>query len=330
MLARRGVDAVAIPYRADAVDHSAAARSSAARRSAGSGELTSTGAAGHRMREGQPRGVQELALEAEAARRAVLGVARDGMADRLQVRADLVRAPGLQAHAQQRRARAAPRSSSKCVHRRARVVGVGRHPRAHAPVAPERRVDRARCAPAGGPRRARGTRASIVAAPAARALQRAVHGLGAGDDEQAGGVAVQPVHDARRARRPRRRRRMPASACASVPVAVPARRVHDDAGGLVDDEQVLVLVGDRVRRVAAPSRRAAPRSGSSTATSSPRAQHGGAWAPRAPSTSTRPASIRRCARAREPSGAARNASSRSPASLRRRSPLHRVAGRSMT
>src|SRR3954451_11620568 len=53
--------------------------------------------------------------------------------------------------------------------------------------------------------------------------------------------------------------------------------------------------------------------GSSTLTSSPalsRWRLGAAW----PSTSTWPASMRRCARALEPSGAARKASSRAPAS----------------
>ena len=39
------------------------------------------------------------------------------------------------------------------------------------------------------------------------------------------------------------------------PRAVPARRVHDDAGGLVDHEQMLVAVGNRVRRVGYVGRR---------------------------------------------------------------------------
>src|SRR4051812_16788745 len=55
-----------------------------------------------RVREGQARGVEELALEAEEAGAAVLGVPGDGMPDRLEVRADLVRAARLQPHPQQR------------------------------------------------------------------------------------------------------------------------------------------------------------------------------------------------------------------------------------
>ena len=36
----------------------------------------------------------------------------------------------------------------------------------------------------------------------------------------------------------------PASACASVPLSCPADGMHDEPGGLVDDDQVRVLVGD--------------------------------------------------------------------------------------
>ena len=75
-------------------------------------------------------------------------------------------------------------------------------------------------------------------------------GVVLGDDEQPGGVAVQPVHD-------------PGPAAVLAPARdagerlrqraglVPARRVHHDAGGLVDHEQVVVLVGHGVGRVGA-------------------------------------------------------------------------------
>ena len=97
-----------------------------------------------RLGERQARGVEELALEAEPPGRPVLGVADHRMADRLQVDADLVRAAGLEAHAQERRARQrlldlevrdAPRAASSV------SVDIAR---AHAPVAADRRVDRAR------------------------------------------------------------------------------------------------------------------------------------------------------------------------------------------
>src|SRR5262245_43995445 len=49
--------------------------------------------AGEGMREGEARRVEELPLEAEIARDAVDGIARDGQLDRSEVDADLVRPP---------------------------------------------------------------------------------------------------------------------------------------------------------------------------------------------------------------------------------------------
>ena len=78
-----------------------------------------------------------------------------------------------------------------------------------------------------------------------RALQQAVGLIGAGDDEQAGRVPVQAMDDAGALRDRRRRpRRVPAVGRACLTMS--ARGVHDQAGRLVDHEQVLVLVGDRV------------------------------------------------------------------------------------
>ena len=68
--------------------------------------------------------------------------------------------------------------------------------------------------------------------------------LGARDHEQARGVAVEAMDDPRAvlltAGCPGRGERMGERAAAGVT----RRRMHDDAGGLVDDEQVLVLVAD--------------------------------------------------------------------------------------
>ena len=78
--------------------------------------------AGERMVEGEPRGVQELALEAEVAGDAVDGVAGDRQLDRLEVDADLVRPPRLEPRP---RAARAPSSSSTSNHVTAsRGVGV--------------------------------------------------------------------------------------------------------------------------------------------------------------------------------------------------------------
>ena len=54
------------------------------------------------VREGEARGVQEVALEARRARAAAVGrVAGDRVAERRHVHADLVRAPGLEADLEQ-------------------------------------------------------------------------------------------------------------------------------------------------------------------------------------------------------------------------------------
>src|SRR5918999_1432391 len=60
---------------------------------------------GEGMWERQPRGVQELALEAELPGPAVHGIARHRQVDRREVDADLVRAPGLELHVQERMSR---------------------------------------------------------------------------------------------------------------------------------------------------------------------------------------------------------------------------------
>ena len=63
------------------------------------------GLARHRMGEGEPRCVKELALETQIARPAVGWVARDGEVDRREMDADLVRPPRLERHPQKRVAR---------------------------------------------------------------------------------------------------------------------------------------------------------------------------------------------------------------------------------
>ena len=154
--------------------------------------------------------------------------------------------------------------------RGARLVGVGGDARAHAAVAAERRVDRAARARPGGPRPARGTRAR------SRAPRSAACSAACTASERATTSSPEVSRSSRctmpgAAPGPPRRAARRASACASVPAAVPARRVHDDARGLVDDEQVLVLPGDRERasrrrsgsrrgrRLARPSTRSPPR-----------------------------------------------------------------------
>ena len=120
-----------------------------------------------------------------------------------------------------------------------------------------------------GPPSTSATYRALDLAPADRVLQRAVRRCRARDDEQAGGVAVEPVDDARPVGlAPRPRRRAPAGrgrACR----AVAGRRMDDEAGGLVDDEQVLVLPGDPELHRLGLELLVDAASGSATATSSP-------------------------------------------------------------
>ena len=88
--------------------------------------------------------------------------------------------------------------------------------------------------------------------------------------------------------------------------------MHDDSGGLVDDQQVLVLVGDRRTAPARPrfgSRLGRPRRCTITRPGATEWRLGRSR----PSTRTRPGSISAWAWARDPSGSARKRSSRIPA-----------------
>ena len=298
-LLRRGGCGRAVPP-----THSPRARSSASRRSSGSVGAHVDALAGDRMREGEPRGVQELALEPEprpprrtADRRRPDGRSPpcgrgSGACGRSRARPAAASRPGAAARS---RSGCGPRAGSSVSidigtrSRRSRPIGASIVPvRGRRPTVDQRQVL--------APQLARGE----------QRLQRAVDLVRSGDHEQPRGVAVEAVHDPGAVglvapgggSRQRLRER---------PVPVAAGRMHDDPGRLVDDQQVLVLVGDRERhrRTSAPRRRG-PAPGS-TSISSPAAT---TWrlGRTSPSTRTRPASISRCARARDPSGAARNRS----------------------
>ena len=183
------------------------------------------------------------------------------------------------------------------------VLDLGTHPA----VATERRVDRAALG-----RRAALDERDVLAgdvAPAQRFLQGEHRLLVAGEQEQARGVAVQSVHDAGPVRV------VPARDAARQglherPVAVAHARVDDDAGGLVDHDQAVVLVGDlelrRRDRFALGLRQGGELDRLA-------AQERVALLPGLPSTCTRPASISFTAFEREPGASARKTSSRSPA-----------------
>ena len=160
----------------------------------GSGESHLHGLARDRMLEGQPRGVQELALEAEQAGGPVFGVAGDRVSDRLQVDADLVGAPGVERR----------RSSEVLGSARSSVKWVRASRAPEPPTAIRVRIRGSRpigasIVPVRGRRAALDQRQVFAFDRRAgeRRLQRAVRLLGACDDEQAGGVAVEAVDDAR-------------------------------------------------------------------------------------------------------------------------------------
>jgi hypothetical protein len=129
--------------------------------------------------------------------------------------------------------------------RRARLVGVDRLARANAPVSPDRRVDRP--APRRRPPVDEGQVLAHDPPRRERRLEAPVRRLALRHDEEPRGVAVEPVDDARPPRLPARGTAR-GQGLRQRRAAVPAGRVHDHAGWLVDDQQVLVLVGDRERR----------------------------------------------------------------------------------
>ena len=119
-----------------------------------------------------------------------------------------------------------------------------------------------------------------------------------------------PGRSGRRRRRPR-----PSEPVHERPGRVPGARVDDEPGRLVDDEQVLVLVGDPERRASSGSS-SAPRRSASARTRAPRRPRAGgsSAAPRrrrARAAARAAARPRRASRPRE--ATARKRSSRSPA-----------------
>ena len=241
--------------------------------------------AGDRMREREARGVQELARQAERARRRrTRGRRRPGVRSPAGARGSGAcgRSPASRAAARSRRARA--RARSACAPR------AGRRCRSTCACARAGRGRSARrscrCARAGSPRRARGTRARARALRIASCSARwAASDLAT--TSRPGGVAVEAVDD------PGARRVVPAGGAAGERLrqrgaAVPARRVHDDARPACRRR-----AGARPRRrprTGRPRRRRLPPRPPAPARPrrARRPPRGGASAARAPSTCTRP------------------------------------------
>ena len=184
--------------------------------------------------------MQELALESQVVLDPVEGVARDREPDGGEVDADLVRPAGLETNAEER----ARRQDLEHLEVRDRVARRGRVERVATGVGAVS-SDRSLDSPALGARRPdnEGEIAPLEAATADEVLQTAVRLGRPRDDDEAGGVAVEAVDDAG-ALELAARNAVREQALHERPPSQARRRMHDDSGRLVDDEQVLVLVGD--------------------------------------------------------------------------------------
>ncbi len=183
--------------------------------------------------------MEKLPVEAELGAVAVDPVADDGVADRRHVDADLVRPARLERHPKER----PPREGLDELEVRDRIAGtvaVERLAGRVAPVAPDRGLD-----PPGPRRRPPAHERHVGApdpAPAELALEAAERLLVARHEQEAGRVAVEAVDDAGPVRRPtprlageRRRERR---------AGVARHAVHEQAGRLHDDQEVVVGVDD--------------------------------------------------------------------------------------
>ena len=192
------------------------------------------------MRKAQPARVQELPTEL-GVWDAVGGIAHDGKFDRGQVNSDLVRAAGLEPDREQRVFRQEA-FDLEVRDRLAWRVRIERPPQRVVTVAADRRLD-----PAGaGPRPAADERqvAAVERSLPNEVLEPGIGLLGTGDDQQPRGVAVETMDDAGALRYVAARDPAIEQRLHQRPARVARGRMDDDSGGLVDDEQVLVLVCD--------------------------------------------------------------------------------------
>ena len=219
--------------------NAARARSSASREVVGQRRLEAQLLARERMPEAELGAVQELAREPVAPRVPVARIARDRMADRGEVGADLVRAAGLQARLDQGVGRQ-QLEHLEVGARLARRAAADRPALGGAVVAPQRGVDR----PRSRARMALDQR-QVVAPHLARLDLRASRRWAS----SVRATTISPeVSLSRRWTIPGRSgpRRRPAGLPARRPAwgRVPGRRMDDQAGGLVDHRQPVVAVDD--------------------------------------------------------------------------------------
>ena len=153
-------------------------------------------------------------------------------------------------------------------------------------------------------------------------LERDLRGVGARDHQQAAGVPVEPMDDARpldaadRAQAAAVLRGQAQQRVHQGARGMARRRVRHQAGGLVHDEQVVVLVDDLAAGCPRAAAVAGTGSGTSSSTTAPGRQHV-PGTDGTPSRVTRPSAMSRWTWAREmPEASATNRSAR-PAEPRR-------------
>jgi hypothetical protein len=179
------------------------------------------------------------------------------------VHPDLVRAAGLEPDLEQRVGRQLL-EQLEVGDRVARCRGVERVPRPVEAVAPDRRLDAPR--PRLRPSLDEGEVAALDLPAPDQLLQAGMRLLGAGDDEQPRGVAVEAVDDAGPLLvAPRRVERDEPVDERATPL--PPRRMDDDSGRLVDDERC--SSSQAIRKSMSSASKGPAAAGSSTTTSSP-------------------------------------------------------------
>jgi len=193
-----------------------------------------------RMSERKVRRVQELASKGRLGD-AVDGVTDHGQVDGGKVDTDLVSAAGLEPNPQER----VPADQLLDLEVRRRVAGaiaVERLTRGIGSVTADRGLDPAlpRTRPPADEREVR----PFEVPPADEVPQALVRLARPGDDEEARRVAVEPVDDSGPLEFVPTRGAPREQAVDERSVGVAGRGMNDDAGGLVDDEEVLVLEGD--------------------------------------------------------------------------------------
>ncbi len=242
-IARCGLRGPPTPAPAGAPDQAPAITcAQAAAKSAGGSASKASGAPSAGWRSASAKACSACRCMPSARGTTVQPVGQQRVAEVRQVHSDLVRAAGVQRALQRADARAHPQAAHIGACRLA--AGAHRHAQPGRRVAADRCVDRllgrrhcavGQCAVA-----------PLHLARGDRPHQRRDRRRRLAHDHQAGGVLVEPVHDAGA------RQRRGAGMVREQPVEQRARpvargRVHHQSGGLVEHQQVLVLVDDRQR-----------------------------------------------------------------------------------